>query len=86
MTLNSAEETQCLVRFVCNVFLAAVKDPYTPLETVNQVLLEGGGAEGQEEGVNHYSVKNIKGRTGDCCFQHPIPCNVYCPRSSFCWC
>ena len=80
VALNSAEETHCLVRFVCSVFLAAVKDPYTHLETVNQVLQKGGGVKGQEEGVKHYSLKDITGSIEECCFQHPI--SLQCILSS----
>ena len=61
VALNSTEKTHCLVSFVSNVFLTAVRDPYTHLENIDRVLLEGGGVESQREGVKHYSLKNITG-------------------------
>ena len=72
VTLNSTEETHCLVSFVSNIFLAAVRDPYTHLENVDRMLLEGGGVKGHMEGVKHYSLKNITGSVRDLLFQHPI--------------
>ena len=72
MTLNSTEETHCLVSFVSNIFLAAVRDPYTHLENVDRALLEGGGVKGHVEGVQHYSLKNITGSVRDLLFQHPV--------------
>lgn len=72
VTLNSTEETHCLVSFVSNIFLAAVRDPYTHLENIDRMLLEGGGVESQREGVKHYSLKNITGSVRDLLFQHPV--------------
>ena len=68
VALNSTEETHCLISFVSNIFLAAVRDPYTHLENVDRVLLEGGGVESQREGVKHYSLKNITGSVEDLLF------------------
>ena len=68
MALNSTEETHCFVSFVSNVFLATVRDPYTHLENVDRVLLEGGRVESQGEGVKHYSLKNITGSVRDLLF------------------
>ena len=77
VTLNSTEETHCLVGFVSNVFLAAVRDPYSYLENVDRVLLEAGVVEGQWEGVKPYSLKNITGSVRDLLFSTSHLSTVY---------
>ena len=77
VTLNSTEETHCLISFVSNIFLAAVRDPYIHLENIDRALLEGGGVEGQ---VKHYSLKNITGSVRELLFQHPV--SLLCIPSS----
>lgn len=77
VTLNSTEDIHCLVGFVSNVFLAAVRDPYTYLENVDRVLLEAGVVEGQWEGVKPYSLKNITSNIRDLLFSTSHLSTVY---------